>query len=310
MAQGYKVRGTVRNIDKNEWLQQYFDEKYGSGKLHLVKVDDFTRKDCFDVAVKGVKAFVHVASDLSFKSDPNLIVTPAIKSTLNALAAAATEPEMRAFVLTSSSTAATAPKPNEKFHISKSSWNQDDIEKAWAPPPYEAERAWTVYGASKAQSEQAAWKYMEDNKPQFVFNAVLPNANFGTILDPKHQDGSTASWIKAIFGPGWSTIQNIPPQYYVHPADTARLHVAAATDSDISGQRIFAFSEPYNWNQVLEICRSARPQANVPSRLDNDDKDLSTVDNELARNILKNRFGQDSFLPLEKGVIDTLDSFM
>lgn len=90
---------------------------------------DFT---CF---LTGVKSFVHVASDLSFKPDPNLIVAPAIKSTQNALAAAATEPEMRAFVLTSSSTAATAPKPNTQFHISKGSWNEEDIEKAWAPPP-------------------------------------------------------------------------------------------------------------------------------------------------------------------------------
>lgn len=99
-------------------------------------------------------------------------------------------------------------------------------------------------------------------------------------------------------------------EYYIHPRDTARLHVAAATDSSVAGERILAFAEPYNWNQILDICRKARPQANVPANLDNDDKDLSTVDNELARSILKNRFGQEDLLPLEKGIVDTLDSFM
>ncbi|KAK9896079.1 NAD(P)-binding protein [Cystobasidium minutum MCA 4210] len=310
LSEGYKVRGTVRSSEKNAWLQEYFDKKYGSGLLELAQVEDFTKEGCFDDAVKGVKAFVHVASDLSFKPDPNLIVTPAIKSTQHALSAAAEEPGIRAFVLTSSSTAATAPKPNTKFHISRDLWNEDDISKAWAPPPYEPERAWAVYGASKAQSEQAAWEFMKEKKPHFILNTVLPNANFGNILDSKHQDGSTAAWIKAIFGPSWEKIQKVPAQYYVHPSDTAKLHVAAATDSSVKNERIFAFAEPYNWNQVLDLCRKLRPQATVPENIDNDDKDLSTVDNELAKKILKDRFGQDGFLPLEKGIKDNLDSFM
>jgi nucleoside-diphosphate-sugar epimerase len=83
----------------------------------------------------GVTAFVHVASDLSFKPDPNIIVTSAIKSTQNALKAAISEAGIRSFVLTSSSTAATAPKPDVKFHITADTWNTADIEKAWAPPP-------------------------------------------------------------------------------------------------------------------------------------------------------------------------------
>lgn len=86
--------------------------------------------------------------------------------------------------------------------------------------------------------------------------------------------------------------------------------MAAATDVDIKNERIFAFAEPYNWNQVLDICRQARPEAGVPPNLDNDDKDMSTVDNELARRILKDRFRQDGFLSLERGVCDALESFM
>lgn len=54
LAQRYKVRGTVRDLDKNKWLQEYFDNKYGSGKLELVKVQDFTTEHCFDEAVRGV----------------------------------------------------------------------------------------------------------------------------------------------------------------------------------------------------------------------------------------------------------------
>lgn len=45
----------------------------------------------------------------------------------------------------------------------------------------EDSRKWTVYGASKAQGEQAAWEWVKENKPSFTFNAVLPNANFGRV---------------------------------------------------------------------------------------------------------------------------------
>lgn len=56
LAEGYKVRGTVRNLDKNKWLQEYFDKKYDPGLLELVKVEDFTNEHCFDGAVKGEQA--------------------------------------------------------------------------------------------------------------------------------------------------------------------------------------------------------------------------------------------------------------
>lgn len=48
-------------------------------------------------------------------------------------------------------------------------------------PRSEPERAWAVYGASKAQSEQAAWEFMKEKKPHFILNTVLPNANFGNV---------------------------------------------------------------------------------------------------------------------------------
>lgn len=104
--------------------------------------------------------------------------------------------------------------------------------------------------------------------------------------------------------------EDLSTEYYVHPADTARLHVAAATDSSIRNERILAFAEPYTWNNVLELIRKLRPEAKVPQNIDNNDQDLSTVDNQLAIRILKERFGLQGFTPLEQGIKDNLDSFM
>ena len=50
----YKVRGTVRTEAKGKWVQDYFDEKYGHGKLELVVVSDMSKRGAFDDAVKGI----------------------------------------------------------------------------------------------------------------------------------------------------------------------------------------------------------------------------------------------------------------
>jgi hypothetical protein len=124
---------------------------------------------------------------------------------------------MKSFLYTSSSTAATNPYPNKKFHISKDSWNDKAVEDAWAPAPYEPSRAWAVYGASKMQGEKEVWKWTEENKPHFSVNSVLPNANFGEILDPENQSASTAGWIRAMASGSFEKIKSIPPREFCWP---------------------------------------------------------------------------------------------
>ena len=132
---GYRVRGTVRNTEKQAWLVEYFDKKYGKGNFELAQVSDFTADGCLDKAVKGCSAVAHTASELSFSPDPNVVIPSTIKATQRALEAAAKEPGIKSFVLTSSSTAATKPHPNKEFHVDRNMWNEADVQAAWAPPP-------------------------------------------------------------------------------------------------------------------------------------------------------------------------------
>lgn len=53
LQHGYKVRGTVRNTTKNQWIKDLFDRKYGAGCFELVQVEDMTSPGAFDHAVKG-----------------------------------------------------------------------------------------------------------------------------------------------------------------------------------------------------------------------------------------------------------------
>lgn len=224
-------------------------------------------------------------------------------------------------MFTSSSTAATNPVPNKEFNVDQSTWNQYAIDKAWADPPYtEADRAWNVYGASKTQGEQAVWKYVKENNPHFECNTILPNANFGPILD-KSQDASTAGWIRTIFTEGFnSLLEQIPPrtlplslsslfhgltrtEWFVNVQDTARLHVAALIDADIKNERVFAYAEPFNWNDALAAMRKARPDGKIPEDRKDNSRDLSKVlPKARAEEILKKNFGQDKFIGLEESI--------
>lgn len=111
------------------------------------------------------------------------------------LTSAAAVPTIKRFVYTSSSTAATMPKPNVRFTVTDRTWNDEAVEKAWAPPPYTNAREWDVYGASKTQAEKECWKFVREKKPGFVLNTVLPNYTTGEDLFGG--DGSsTGRWAK------------------------------------------------------------------------------------------------------------------
>ncbi|OAP63208.1 hypothetical protein AYL99_02435 [Fonsecaea erecta] len=305
---GYRVRGTVRNCHKSAWLNDYFGDKYGSGKFELIEVPEMAEKGAFDEAVKGASGFIHTATPVMVSYDPNEGVPIVVSGTLNALKAAAREPSIKRFVLTSSSTAAISPKPNVELSADETTWNDEAVKAAWAPPPYEGEqRKLDVYSASKTQGEQAAWKFMKEEKPGYVLNTVLPNCNMGLVLSPEHQGApSTVGWLKALWNEfkGQETLAFNPPQYYVNVQDNARVHVGALICPDVQGERLFAFAYPFNWNDILAIYRKLYPEHKFMEDLPDLGRDLSKIANERAEKIVK-RFGRPGWTNLEDTIRDT-----
>ena len=128
IAAGYKVRGTSRDHTKAQFLIDYIEKKFGSGKLEIADVPDMIAEDAYDEAVKGVSGIVHLASVVTFSENPDEVIPPSVKGTLNILKAATKEPKIQSLVITSSSTAAISPVPNEKIVITADSWNDKVVE--------------------------------------------------------------------------------------------------------------------------------------------------------------------------------------
>jgi nucleoside-diphosphate-sugar epimerase len=127
-----------------------------------------------------VSAVVHPATNYSMDPDPHKVVPGALAGVYNALSAAAKEQSVKRFVLTSSSAAALIPRPGEVRTVTTETWNEDVIKDAYRDPPYEPERAYPVYAASKALAEKEAWNFVEQGKASFVLNTgkVLPQLAF------------------------------------------------------------------------------------------------------------------------------------
>lgn len=200
LTRGYRVRGTVRNATKSKWLvDDLFRAEASKGVFEMVTVEDMAASEAsFRDAVRGVDAVAHVATVSMFDPDPNNVITPTVAGVVNLLKAAAAEPSVKSFVFTSSIVAAALPVPDSAFHVDSKSWNDSVVPLAWAPPPYTGDRAMITYMASKVEAEKALWKFIEEQKPSFRANVVLPVTVFGALLHPK-QNVSTTGWLFALY---------------------------------------------------------------------------------------------------------------
>jgi nucleoside-diphosphate-sugar epimerase len=199
LQRGYRVRGTVRDQTKAQWLiDDHFKSYADSGAFELVTVPDLSVPGAFDEAVKGVSAVAHIASVLDFDPNPNNIIPQTVGGVTSILDSASKESSVTRFVFTSSIVAAVFPTADQEGVIDRNSWNEFAVKEAWAPPPYEPSRAMLVYAASKVLAEQALWKYVEEKKPHFVANVVSPAGILGEPLSERHAT-AYGNWIYSLF---------------------------------------------------------------------------------------------------------------
>lgn len=190
---GYQVRGTARTSEKCE---KTVAEHNKHPSYSTAVVSDFSYASGeIDAAVKGVDSIIHVASDTSFSEDADKVVSGVVAGTENFLRAAAKEPKVKRFTLTSSAVAAVLPKPGvEGVVVTAETWDDEAVEAAKTkgtsvgPNPY----AYVVYAASKTQGERAFWNFVKKEKPSFVANAVLPDFNTGRIVGSAGATGTFA----------------------------------------------------------------------------------------------------------------------
>ncbi|KAI3579953.1 hypothetical protein IWW34DRAFT_819170 [Fusarium oxysporum f. sp. albedinis] len=308
LQRGYKVRGTVRDQAKAQWLiDDHFKSYADSGSYELVTVPDLSAAGAFDEAVKGVSAVAHIASVLDFDPNPNNVVPQTVAGVTSVLESASKESSVTRFVFTSSIVAAVFPTADQDGVVDRNSWNEFAVKEAWAPPPYEPSRAMLVYAASKVAAEQALWKYVDENKPQFVTNVVSPSGILGEPLHERHAT-SYGNWIYSLCTEKREMIDTFQTAFFVDVQDVALIHVAALLDPDVKDARLQTWGHKAHWNDFLPILRELRPQRKfIPDYPETFYLKLSTDQSESVA-LLKKWAGQDGWKPLRQIIAEAINN--
>ncbi|KAG8356354.1 hypothetical protein FVEN_g5691 [Fusarium venenatum] len=233
---GYRVRETTRDANKNLWTTQHFNLVYDSGSFELSEVPDMTAPGAFDHVVSGAKGFIHVANDMTGLRDPDIAIKRAVEGALNALKACAQDGNVKRFVYTSSSFAATQPKPGKRFTIYHDTYNEEALQNAWKPNPDPS----TVYSASKVETEKQIAAWINDNESSLVINA--------------------AAWVKSLWDGDYDIVKKAPPQHYINVEDEARLHVIVMAYPNVEFERLFAVAGPVSIGSIIDILRKLFPE--------------------------------------------------
>ncbi|KAH7128897.1 hypothetical protein EDB81DRAFT_859940 [Dactylonectria macrodidyma] len=305
LEHGYRVRGIVRNLPKAAWLTEEVFPSFAQRNLFdLVEIPDLAASNAFDSVIANSKpsAVLHFATPFNFSPDPNKVIPQAVDAVLNLLRSAVKEPFVKRFVYTSTIGTVYSPTSGSPATLTKDSWNDAALERAWAPPPYEPERAPFVYAASKVEAERAMFKFVEDNDPGFTVNAVNPFLVIGPVLNKRHLKG-TGGWIRNVYNGEPGLLAVIPPSCQVNVQDIAVLHVAAALDPGVCGERLLAWGEPFNLNTVLAILRRQYPNREMIDDTPPQQLCQARIGSEdFLLRLLKKWGGRDRWITLEQGV--------
>ncbi|RAL16214.1 cinnamoyl-CoA reductase, partial [Aspergillus homomorphus CBS 101889] len=299
---GYNVRGTVRA--PKPWLDDLFQPRHDVTRFESVILADMNDAAALDGVLQDVSGIIHVASDVSMSPDSS-VIAKTVTSTQLLLKYAARHHSVSRVVLTSSSTAAVLPQPNRPdITVTEDTWNDYAVACAYDSTIPAAQKPYLVYAASKTEGERQGWQWIADNKPGYVFNTVLPGTNFGKILHP-NIGGSTMGLVRALLAGDSFPIKAIPPQWFVNVEDTARLHITALLDRTVASERIFAFANPFNWTDVLEILhKNSNGDSDLPPIPENEARDLSqVVPSRRAEHLLVQSWGLSGWTSLEHSVL-------
>ncbi|WP_051960540.1 NAD-dependent epimerase/dehydratase family protein [Devosia riboflavina] len=239
LDQGFRVRGTVRNIGYDERNRQLLDILPG---VELAAADLRNRSGWAE-AMQGVDWVFHVASPQAVPTETDR-TGGAVSGTEFVLAAAFATPSVRKVVVTSSEAAIAYGYPR-----SKTLYTEDD----WTDLSGGAGRI--DYFRSKTLAERLAWEMARDSRrnPRHVpLTTVCP----GFILGP-----SLVPWARYSLQTIKGMIDRNPPfsldmmGHSVDVRDVALMHIAVMNNPSTDGHRHFCFGVTGKMVELPRIIR-------------------------------------------------------
>jgi len=245
---GYRVRAAVRSDLKAQTILTnpvFKAAGFPSEQLSFVIVPDLSTPHAYDEAVKDVDYIIHIASPITTGKEftqeeyQQYFIEPASKGTIGMLESAATSPNVKRVVITSS---VVAIVPFMEFATGLNRVINAEDRIPFYPGPYPLEFA--AYSASKAKALNDTEAWLAANKPSFDVVHIHPSFIEGRddlVLDSEHVTAGTNGIILRV---AQGLTGKMPlPGATVHNEDVARLHVEALK-SEIPAGSYIAQSNP------------------------------------------------------------------
>ncbi|GAA6018331.1 hypothetical protein JCM10207_000808 [Rhodosporidiobolus poonsookiae] len=259
LQRGFRVRGTVRSTEKGEYLTKLFKD---DPKWSYVVVEDVEKEGAFDEAIKGVDAVLHTASPFHFNiQHPDDLIKPAVQGTTGALRSAAKEKSVKRVVITASFATIVNPYP-PVYTFTEKDWNEH------SPKQVEEHGAKTdpsqAYRASKTLAEKAAWKFIEDEKPQFDVTTVHPPLIFGPIIhevaSADKLNTSVNNFYNFLIGKKSADDAQVGFGSFVDVRDVAKIHLDALTTPEAGNERFLVSHSDSSYQPLLDLFFSSAPE--------------------------------------------------
>ncbi len=239
VAEGWTVRGTIRNIAKADAVRATLS--LDAGRLAL-SAADLTADAGWAEAAVGCDYVLHIASPLPVgvpKSDDELIV-PARDGALRVLRAAR-DAGVRRLVMTSSTAAICYGVPEQRRVFTEADWTDPSHPDTYA------------YVRSKVIAERAARDFMASEGGAMEFCTINPGLVLGPVLGSDYS-GSLAAVQKLLNGdlPGLPRI-GFP---VCDVRDVADAHVRAMTLPGLNGERFLCTANTLWLSDIAAILKS------------------------------------------------------
>ena len=258
LKNGFKVRGSLRNLNREDEVRKSLGEGFDKNNLEFCKLN-LLDDEGWDDAASDCDYLFHIASPCQVEEpkNENELITPALEGTLRALNAAH-KSKVKKVVLTSS-IGAMAYGHNKSFCEPKD-WTNTSMDVG-------------AYIKSKTIAEKAAWDFVEKQTDKsFVMTTIHPGMVFGPLLSNDFEGISASLIIKMISG----KFPALPDIYFtvVDVRDVAKLHVQSLTNNHSDYKRILVTSQKgISFLEISKILRELgfdkSPKSMVPTQIIN-----------------------------------------
>lgn len=246
---GYRVRGSVRDLGRTGLLEKTLNSNGADTRQLDWVAASLTEPDGWSAAVDGCDAIFHVASPVPTiqPKNPDDVIEPARKGTLNVLQAAASQGIDR--VVLTSSVAAILGGLSENRVYTGEDWS-DPNDPDMIP-----------YAISKTVAERCAWDFCQSKG--ISLSTIHPALVLGPTLETDY--GSSLEALVKLLR------REVPllPRFgfdIVDVRDVASLHRIALENPDAIGQRLIAANGFLWFRNIAALLTTAYPDRKIPLR--------------------------------------------